>query len=88
VSNRRSLRILTAHQARAARAVLGLSVERLAKISDVSASSIRRIERVQNGTTITLDLAVKLQRFFEQEGMRFYYGTDDSGVTWSDKAIH
>lgn len=67
--------VMTPQQARAARAVLRLSVRALAAQSDVSESSIRRIEAaVRNGTdNVTLDLLVRLQNYYESRGLNFRF---------------
>lgn len=73
----------TAQQARAARAVMGLSVQKLARLSGVSESSIRRIEGHGNG--ITLDLVVRLQEFFERKDFQFTVDAGDFVVKWSSR---
>ncbi len=75
---------LTACQARGARAMLNWSVRTLAERAKVSDSSIRRIE-VGYGVpeSVTLDLRVRLQDFFEAKGFVFTWVSEHGpGVAW------
>jgi hypothetical protein len=74
------LRVLTGCQARAARSVLCLTVRKLAEKSDISESSIRRIE--QGGRReVTTDLLIRLQTWFESQGFVFLWN-GRPGLTW------
>lgn len=77
------IRALTPRQAKAARAVLSLSVAAAAKRAGVSDSSVRRVEDPAIGPT-TLDIKVKLQEFYEGAGVRFVTHDEVRGVTWSE----
>lgn len=67
---------MTACQMRMARAGLRWSVEELARRSDVSEKTIRRIEKVWGyPPNMTLDTLNKLRQCFEEQGMTFL--TDD-----------
>lgn len=76
-----SIHVITARQARAARAVMGLSVRELAERVAISESSIRRIECEQDQTP-TLDIRAKVQEFFEREGFKFLFEETQRGVCW------
>jgi len=74
---------MTPRQARAARAVLQLSVRKLSNQSGVSESSIRRIEAADeyDGTKVSLDMVVRLQTFFAEQGILFRFD-DAMCVCW------
>lgn len=79
------LEVLTACQARAARAMMMLSVRQLAKQSKISDSSIRRIEEgfgiPENAST---DLRLKLQGYFRARGFHFTWSEEHGpGVCWN-----
>lgn len=79
------IKALTACQARGARGMLDWSVRELAKRSKVSDSSIRRIE-VGFGVpeSVTLDLRVRLQEYFESRGFVFKWSEElGPGVFWN-----
>lgn len=73
-----ALQVLTPRQARAARAVLKLSVRELVDVCNVSSASIRRIEDGVEG--VSLDLKMKLQRYYETQGLEFII----DGVRWEN----
>ena len=75
-----TINAMTPRQARAARAVKGLSVRELAAASRVPASSIQRIEKGQ----ASLDLRVRLQGWYEREGVQFYFSGGTRGVGWEE----
>lgn len=75
-----AIQAITARQTKAARAVLGLSVEGLAERAGVSASSIRRLE----SDAVTLDLRAKVQEYFEREGLRFTVESGSAAVSWPE----
>jgi len=80
--------VLTACQARAARAMLNWSVRKLAIRSKISDSSVRRIE-VGFGApeNVTIDLCVKLRAYFESRGFHFTFDdTIGPGVSWNRAA--
>lgn len=76
----KDVKIINAQQARAARVVLGLSAVRLARASGVSASSIRRVE--DGPDAVTIDLLVRLQSFYEKEGLGFLWEAEKCGLIW------
>lgn len=75
-----TIRAMSPRQARAARAVLSLSVRRLADRSGVSDSSIRRVEEGQ----ASLDLRARLQGYYEREGVRFTFSGNSRGIIWDE----
>lgn len=81
VSLPRGMRFISARQAKAARAVLGLSVASLAEECGVSESSIRRIEAGAD-VAIKVDLILKLQAFFEVRGFTFLWDGKEDGLRW------
>jgi transcriptional regulator with XRE-family HTH domain len=64
--------------------MLTWSVRQLAEASGISESSIRRVEASFGvPDTVTLDLLVKLQGFFEGRGFKFEWRDQDGpGVFW------
>lgn len=74
---------LTSCQVRAARAMLGYTIARLAKESGVSESSIRRAEQGFGLPAVTLDLLNRLHRFFESEGFAFTWDEEVPGLRWA-----
>jgi len=81
----RGVNVISARQVKAARAALDLSAKRLAKKSGVSESSIRRAER-ESDATVTLDLLVRLQTYFQDEGISFFWSDTEAGVKWKRSA--
>lgn len=77
------INVMSPRQARAARAVLRLSVQALAAESGVSGSSIRRIE--DEGRDVTIDLTARLQAHFIERGIRFRFAPGEAGVAWEVK---
>lgn len=77
----RGVHVITARQARAARSVLDLSMSKLAECSGMSESSIRRIEDDKD-KTVKLDLILRLQKYFETQGVTFLWESDEAGVKW------
>ena len=79
-----SVNQLQGHQVRAARAILDWSVRQLAQISEVSESSIRRIESSFGvPENVSLDLLMRLREFFEARGFTFLFdGDEGSGVRY------
>lgn len=75
---------LTSCQARAARAMLAWSINRLARSSEISESTIRRIEAgygVPEG--VTLDMLEKLKLYFEGRGFVFTWNDHSGpGLQW------
>lgn len=67
---------------KAARAVMGLSVSKLAHQAGISESSIRRIE--DGHDAIKVDMTVRLQAFFERRGFTFLWEGAEQGVKWSN----
>ena len=61
-------------QARAARAMLNWSVRQLAQHSEISESTIRRIEEAFGvPEKVSLDTLMRLQEYFERRGFRFIW---------------
>lgn len=86
---------LTACQVRMARAALRWSIEELARRSDVSEKTIRRIEKVFGiPPNVTVDTLAKLQSCFEREGLTLipeYGGPEGPGVrygTYPGRVVH
>lgn len=79
----KGVRIISGRQARAARAVLGLSVGKLAGSSGVSETSIRRIESGQDAA-LKVDLIYRLQSHLETQGFTFLWEGEEVGVKWPD----
>jgi hypothetical protein len=79
------IRSVTPRQAKAARAVLGLSVAKVAKRAGISDSSVRRVEDPAIGAA-TLDLKVRLQEFYESAGIEFMAHGEVRGVHWREPA--
>lgn len=74
---------LTGSQARAARAMLAWSVRRLAQQSEISDSSIRRIEASFDvPEKVSLDTLTRLKEFYESRGFRFFRDESGPGVQW------
>lgn len=77
---------LTACQVRMARAALRWSIEELARHSDVSEKTIRRIEKVYGfPPNVTVDTIDKLRACFEAQGMTLIPedgGRDGPGVRY------
>lgn len=75
---------LSGCQARAARAMLMWSVQRLARASNISDSSIRRIESAFGVPEhVTLDLLMRLRIYFESRGFTFVFDNElGPGVHW------
>lgn len=70
-------------QARAARAMLMWSIRRLAENSEISESSIRRIESEFGiPESVTLDLLFRLREFYEGRGFHFYFENGYPAVVW------
>lgn len=68
-----------------ARAALKISVEELGRRSGVSERTIRRIESEWGAPNVTSDILLKLQSYFEGEGMTFIPETGNEvgpGVCW------
>jgi transcriptional regulator with XRE-family HTH domain len=77
------MRVLTACQIRAARAMLRMSVSQLAAESGVSESSIRRIEAVFGlPRGVGLDLVAKLHVYLQARGFVFTWDDDKPGIRW------
>jgi len=77
-----SINAITPRQARAARAVLAMSVRELAQQSDIAESSIRRTEAGLS----TLDTRVRLQDYFAAVGFEFtFLGAGKVGVVWVER---
>lgn len=76
----RDVKIISARQTKAARAVMGLSVSSLATQAGISESSIRRIE--EGHDAIKVDLTFRLQAFFERRGFTFIWDGSEQGVRW------
>lgn len=69
-------------QVRAARAMLRMSIRKLASQAEISESTIRRIEAATGvSTNVTVDTLFKLQRCFEEKGFAFSW-VDGPTVTW------
>lgn len=81
VSLPKGVRVISGRQAKVARTVLGKSVAQLAGACGISESSIRRIESDQ-GEMLKVDLPLRLQAWFEREGITFRWGTKMEGVEW------
>lgn len=79
------MRSVSPRQAKAARAVLDMSVSDVAQRSGMSGSSIRRVEDPAIGP-VTLDLKVRLQEFYETAGVEFIADGLKRGVLWRDEA--
>jgi hypothetical protein len=76
---------LTGCQVRAARAMIRMSVGKLATETQISESSIRRIESSWGVPEfVSLDLLVQLQRWFESRGFVFVFADHGPGVCWPD----
>jgi DNA-binding transcriptional regulator YiaG len=76
---------LTACQVRAARAMIRMSVCTLAKETQISESSIRRIESTLGvPESVSLDLLMQLQQWFESRGFVFVFDKHGPGVCWPD----
>jgi transcriptional regulator with XRE-family HTH domain len=75
----RGVNVISSYQTKAARAVLGLSMNKLAAEVGISESSIRRIE---NDLDITVDMMLRLQTFFEHKGFTFLWDGDEDGLKW------
>lgn len=80
----RGAKVLTACQARAARAMLTLSVRALAKQAEISESTIRRAEEGYGVPVgVSVDSLYRLQAFFEGRGFAFTWLPEPGpGVAW------
>lgn len=75
----------TAFQLRMARSALKISVEELGRRAGVSERTIRRIESEWAAPNVTSDILLRLQSYFESEGMTFIPEIGDErgpGVCW------
>ncbi len=79
----KSVNIISARQTKAARAVMGLSVSKLADQVGISESSIRRIEAADGD--IKADMVLRLQSFFERRGFTFVWEGAEQGIRWPVK---
>lgn len=77
--------LLTACQVRAARAMMRMSLDELARRSGVSKMTIKRVESQWGTPNVRVDTLIQLIRYFESEGFSFIPETGDAtgpGVCW------
>jgi transcriptional regulator with XRE-family HTH domain len=84
LNERPTFRTLQGCQVRMARAALHWTVHQLAHASGVSDSSIRRIESSFGpAESVSLDLLLRLQSYFESRGFHFIFEDERGpGVLW------
>jgi transcriptional regulator with XRE-family HTH domain len=63
--------------------MMGYTIARLARESQVSESSIRRAEQGFGLPSVTLDLLGRLHQFFEKEGFSFTWEDEVPGIHWA-----
>lgn len=73
--------MLTSHQIRAARALLGWSARRLAERAGVHLATVQRMERCDGTVRGTVRTAARVQRALEAEGIHFLLDNGDPGVS-------
>ena len=79
---------LSAGQMRAARALLGISGEKLAELSGVSLVAIRRAEASRGGNGMMRANALAIQNALEQAGVEFIAENGGGvGVRWRVRSI-
>ena len=79
--------MLSACQIRAARAMMGWSVDELARRSGVSEKTVRRMEKVWGVPNATAETFAKVQACFEAEGFEFLPDTGGKigpGIRWGN----
>ena len=77
--------MLAACQIRGARAMMGWSIEELARRSGVSEKTVRRMEKVWGVPNATAETFSKIQACFEAEGFEFLPDTGGKvgpGIRW------
>jgi transcriptional regulator with XRE-family HTH domain len=67
-------------QARAARALLGLAQDQVAKAAGIGISTLRRIEANDGAPEAHANTMVQLWRFYDQNGIEFPFDDRSMGV--------
>lgn len=70
----------------AARAVLGLSMDRMAKEMRVGSQTIVRVETAAGMARVNRTTVAAFLRFFESRGFQFIEDGDRVGLTWARAA--
>lgn len=73
----RLIRLITSEQIRAARALLRISVIQLAKLSEVSEATIKRIEAGNGLPSANIKTLNLITKAFEKAGVEFIGSPDD-----------